>query len=69
MLTEIIIAAVLASLIFLGYHYRNQWLPLFKKTEIKPEESTSMPIDTQIPIVSLPKPTVVDSQKLRPQYQ
>lgn len=65
-LMDFIIAAVLASLIFLGYHFRNQWLPLFKKTNAKPQDTTTIKIDTPqtVPNVVPPKPTVVDSPKI-----
>lgn len=65
-LMDFIIAAVLASLIFLGYHFRNQWLPLFKKSNAKPQVNTTIKIDTPqtVPNVVPPKPTVVDSPKI-----
>jgi hypothetical protein len=67
-LMMIIIAAVLASLIFLGYHYRNQWLPLFKKSNAKPQENTTIKIDTPqtVPNVVSPKPTVVETPIIPP---
>ena len=65
-LMDFIIAAVLASLIFLGYHYRNQWLPLFKKSNTKTQENTTLKIDTPkiTTNVETPKPPVTDTSNV-----
>ncbi|MBK8349106.1 MAG: hypothetical protein IPL08_16375 [Saprospiraceae bacterium] len=72
-LMYLIIAAVLASLIFLGYHFRNQWLPLFKKTNPVSQDSipTSNDIDTitqaeeiQVTPIVAPKPPTVDTNNV-----
>jgi serine/threonine protein phosphatase PrpC len=65
-LMDFIIAAVLASLIFLGYHFRNQWLPLFKKSNTKTQENTTLKIDTPkiTTNVETPKPPVTDTSNV-----
>jgi serine/threonine protein phosphatase PrpC len=65
-LTDFIIATTLATVLFLGYHYRNQWLPLFKKPNTKPQDTTSIKIDTPqtVPNVTPPKPLLPKSPKI-----